>query len=207
MARGQVNLFDEYRKLLREFGRQEWWPAHRRFRPRAWEVCVGAILTQNTNWKNVERALDVLLKNKIISPEKTLEIKTEELEKFIRPSGFYRQKAARLRTLAEFVMSFGGFEKFRKKVERRELLKVKGIGPETADSILLYACDRPFFVIDAYTRRFVSSLGIRKADDYESLRRYFESRLPKDISLYKEFHALIVEWGKRKNGRGNAVKR
>ena len=201
MARGQVNLFDEYRKLLREFGRQAWWPAHRNFQPRAWEVCVGAILTQNTNWRNVERALDVLSENKIVSPADVLETKNEKLEQLIRPSGFYKQKAERLKTFAEFVLSFGGFENFRKKVERRELLKVMGIGPETADSILLYACNRPHFVIDAYTKRFVRSLGHKPAKDYESLRQHFENSLPKDVDLYKEFHALIVEWGKRKNGR------
>jgi endonuclease-3 related protein len=202
-----VDLPVEYEKLLKAYGPQAWWPMRRGFAPKEWEVCVGAILTQNTNWRNVERALDVLSENKAVSPADVLEIKNEKLEQLIRPSGFYRQKAIRLRTLAEFVLSFGSFEKFRNKVERRELLKVKGIGPETADSILLYACGRPHFVIDAYTRRFVRSLGLKIPLDYESLRQHFENSLPKDVALYKEFHALIVEWGKRKNGRSNAVKR
>ncbi len=195
-------LLKIYNSLLNDYGRQAWWPTHRSFQPKEWEICVGAILTQNTNWRNVEKALDVLLENKIISPEKTLGIKTEELEKHIRSSGFYRQKAIRLRTLAQFILSFGSFSEFNKKVKREELLKVKGIGPETCDSILLYACNRPFFVIDAYTRRFVRSLGMKTKQtkaggDYESLRSHFEARLPRDVALYKEFHALIVEWGKR----------
>jgi endonuclease-3 related protein len=197
MARASASLPEEYQKLLKAYGRQAWWPMKRRFHPREWEVCVGAVLTQNTNWRNVERALDNLVKSRIVTPEATLAISTRKLEQLIRPSGFYRQKALRLRTLAKFVLAFGSFGAF-KKVEREELLKVKGIGFETCDSILLYACGRPYFVIDAYTRRFIKALGLRTANDYESLRHYFEKRLPKDAALYKEFHALIVEWGKRK---------
>jgi endonuclease-3 related protein len=185
-----------YASLLKEFGRQEWWPMKRSFRPKEWEVCVGAILTQNTNWKNVERALDSMLRNNLVTPDSLLEIKNEKLEEIIRSSGFYKQKAQRLKTFSKFVLGFGSFANFKKSVERSELLKVKGIGPETCDSILLYACGRPCFVIDAYTKRFAKSLGIRR-NGYESLREYFESRLPKDVELYKEFHALIVERGKR----------
>jgi endonuclease-3 related protein len=191
-------LMKAYEKLLKIYGHQNWWPRKHNFRPPEWEICVGAILTQNTNWKNVERALENLAKANVVSPEDVKNIEIEKLEELIRPSGFYKQKALRLKTFADFVLSFGSFENFKKKVERNELLKVKGIGFETCDSILLYACGRPFFVIDAYTKRFVRSLGIKTKMDYESLRRYFERRLPKDLSLYKEFHALIVEWGKRK---------
>jgi endonuclease-3 related protein len=191
-----VDLHAEYKKLLKAYGPQAWWPMKRGFAPKEWEVCVGAILTQNTNWRNVERALDNLIKNKVVTPEATLKISAKKLEQLVRPSGFYRQKAERLKTLAKFVLGFGSFEKFRK-VERHKLLKAKGVGPETCDSILLYACNRPYFVIDAYTKRFVRSLGLKPARDYEPLRAYFETRLPKDVALYKEFHALIVEWGKR----------
>lgn len=191
-----ADLLVVYRNLLNEFGRREWWPAHRNFRPKEWEVCAGAILTQNTNWKNVERALDNLNAGKITSPESVIKTDLRKLEELVRPSGFYRQKAARLKALAQFVVSYGSFRKFVKNVEREELLKVKGIGFETCDSILLYACGRPHFVIDAYTKRLVKMLGIRTKTDYESLRAYFEKSLPKDVSLYKEFHALIVEWGK-----------
>ncbi len=189
-----------YRKLLEEFGPQNWWPAGRNFKPKEWEICLGAVLTQNTNWKNVEKALDNLAARKILSPADILHLEQTELEQIVRPSGFYKQKAKRLKALAEFVLSFGGFENFRKNVKRSELLGVEGIGPETADSILLYACGRPYFVIDAYTRRLVRHLGWDKKfglkTDYESLREFFERNLPRDVPLYKEFHALIVEWGK-----------
>lgn len=192
-----MELTTLYEKLLKKFGRQEWWPARRDFSPKEWEICVGAILTQNTNWNNVERALDNLRRKGITSPRGTLKIRTEELERVIRPSGFYRQKAERLKTLARFILDFGSFSEFRKNVKRNELLGMKGIGPETCDSILLYACGRPCFVIDSYTRRFVRAFGLDVAEDYESLREFFESSVRKDVELYKEFHALIVEWGKR----------
>ncbi|MFH1237149.1 MAG: endonuclease [Candidatus Aenigmatarchaeota archaeon] len=192
-----VDLLKEYKKLLKAYGLQAWWPMKRGFAPKEWEICVGAILTQNTNWRNVERALDNLIKSKVVTPETTLKISKAKLEQLVRPSGFYRQKAERLKTLAQFVLSYGSFDNFKRKVQRPELLKVKGVGPETCDSILLYACGRPFFVIDAYTKRFVRPLGMKPAD-YETLRAHFESRLPKDVALYKEFHALIVERGKRK---------
>jgi endonuclease-3 related protein len=193
--------------LLKEFGRMNWWPAGREFVPKEWEVCAGAILTQNTNWKNVEKALDNLEAAGIITPGATLNLRQEKLELLVRPSGFYRQKAVRLKALAELVSEFGNFDNFVKKVRREELLAVNGIGPETADSILLYACGRPVFVADAYTRRFLEAVGVKTAHDYESLRRYFEERLPEDVDLYKEFHALIVEWGKRKkNGKKNLKK-
>ncbi|MCX6817363.1 MAG: endonuclease [Candidatus Aenigmarchaeota archaeon] len=196
MARRTASLHKEYEKLLKEYGPQAWWPMRRGFAPKEWEVCVGAILTQNTNWRNVEKALDNLIKSNVVTPEATLKISSRRLEQLVRPSGFYRQKAIRLKTLAQFILSYGSFNDF-KRIERHELLKVKGVGPETCDSILLYACGRPYFVIDSYTKRFVRSLGMEPAN-YEALRAHFESRLPKDVALYKEFHALIVEWGKRK---------
>lgn len=187
-----------YEKLLKEFGPQGWWPVERNFNPREWEICLGAILTQNTNWNNVERALENLSNSGILTPEDISKINTRKLETLIKPSGFYKQKAKRLKTLAKFVLGFGTFENFRKNVKRSELLEVKGIGFETCDSILLYACNRAYFVIDSYTKRFILNLGIKTKDDYESLREYFEKNLPRKIEIYKEFHALIVEWGKRK---------
>lgn len=190
------NLLKVYRSLLKEFGPQGWWPVKFDFQPKEWEICVGAVLTQNTNWRNVERALENLRKGEILSPEDILKTKNKKLESLIKPSGFYRQKAKRLKEFAKFVMKSGGFENFRKNVERDELLKVKGIGFETCDSILLYACDRAYFVIDAYTKRFAKTLGLKVKMDHESLREYFENSLPRNVSLYKEFHALIVEWGK-----------
>ncbi|MCD6590803.1 MAG: endonuclease [Candidatus Aenigmarchaeota archaeon] len=192
---------DAYYKLLKKFGKQDWWPVKRNFIPKEWEICLGAVLTQNTNWNNVEKALDNLAAHKFLTPKDILGLEQKKLEKIIRSSGFYKQKAVRLRELAKFVTKFGSFENFRKNVRRDELLGVKGIGFETADSILLYACRRPYFVVDAYTKRFVRHLGWDKKFglkmDYESLREFFEENLPKNVSLYKEFHALIVEWGKR----------
>jgi len=119
------------------------------------------------------------------------------LERLVKPSGFYRQKAKRLKSFAKFVVDFDG--NFYKNVTRDELLAIKGIGRETADSILLYACSKPYFVVDAYTRRLFSRLGLIKgSEDYEKLRKMFEERLPKDAELYKEFHALVVEHEKRR---------
>ncbi len=191
-------LLKIYHKLLDSFGSQNWWPMEGGFRPREWEVCLGAILTQNTNWKNVEKALENLKKAGKISPMDILEAEDGELEELVRPSGYYKQKAIKLRDFTDFVMGFGGFRQFSKKVSRKQLLEVRGIGPETADSILLYALGRPHFVVDAYTRRVFSRLGLLKDGlDYEGIRRFFEEKLPKDINLYKEYHALIVELGKR----------
>jgi endonuclease-3 related protein len=185
-----------YKILLNHFGGQNWWPMKHNFRPREWEICVGAILTQNTSWINVEKALNDLSKKTIVTPQSVIEADIKELEKAVRSSGFYKQKAARLKTLAEFVLSFNKFEHFRKSVERIDLLKVNGIGRETADSILLYACGKPYFVVDAYTKRIFSRLDVIKNTDYENVREYFEKDLPRDVDLYKEFHALIVELGK-----------
>lgn len=207
MAAVTADLLGIYKSLLKEFGLQHWWPAHRNFEPREWEVCAGAVLTQNASWRNVERALDNLKKDEVTSPSSTMKIGIPKLEELVRPSGFYRQKAIRLRTLAGFVLAFGSFDNFKKSVERSELLKVKGIGPETADSILLYACGRPHFVIDAYTRRFVSRFRMTTETDYDGLREYFEKKLPRDVGIYKEFHALIVEWGKRAKSKANTSKR
>ncbi|MBI4176257.1 MAG: endonuclease III domain-containing protein [Candidatus Aenigmarchaeota archaeon] len=204
-----MNSLAIYRKLLSHYGSQGWWPASGGFRPREWEICVGAILTQNTSWNNVEKALLNLRKNNCVSVKGMIDVDTRRLENMIKPSGFFRQKADRLKILASFVNSFsksgdkiagrhsGSFEDFRRNVTREGLLGVKGIGPETADSILLYACGRPYFVVDAYTRRIFHRLGLLEHNlDYEKTRNFFESSLPKDANLYNEFHALIVNLGK-----------
>lgn len=193
-----MRLLDIYNRLLEEFGHQGWWPAHRNFQPQEWEVAIGAILTQNTNWNNVEKALDNLESKKINNFEDILKLKGSELKTLIRPAGFFNQKAERLRKLSEFVSGFGSFKDFKKKIEREDLLQLNGIGPETADSILLYACDKPYFVVDAYTRRVFSRMGVLKGnEDYETIRRMFEKTMPKNVDLYKEFHALIVVLAKR----------
>jgi endonuclease-3 related protein len=192
-----MELLEIYERLLEAFGRQDWWPVRYSFSPKEWEICLGAILTQNTNWNNVEKAL-FNLRNKGVSTLKDLlKIKTSDLEKLVRPSGFYRQKAKRLKDFARFVSRFGGVKNFLKNFERKQILKVKGIGKETADSLLLYAGNRPHFVVDAYTKRIFSRLGLIREDwNYEEIKGFFEKNLEKNTDLYKEFHALIVRLGK-----------
>ena len=197
MRSKKPSLTEIYNRLLDFFGPQNWWPMQRGFRPPEWEVCLGAILTQNTNWNNVERALSNLKKAKILGYKDILAIKEKSLAELIKPSGYYNQKAKRLKSLAKLVSEYGSVENFLTNVERDELLAVKGIGKETADSILLYACSKPYFVVDAYTRRIFSRLDLLKYDmDYEEIRKFFEDNLPRDILLYREFHALIVKLGK-----------
>jgi len=189
-------LVSVHDKLLKMHGKQNWWPMSRKFKPAELEICVGAILTQNTNWKNVEKALNNLIKAKKITAEQIASTRLPLLEKLVRPSGFYRQKAKRLKEFCTFVVNFR--DDFYKDVAREQLLAINGIGKETADSILLYACNKPYFVIDEYTRRMFSRLGlITGEEDYDKARGFFEARLPKDAELYKEFHALVVEHEKR----------
>lgn len=183
-----MKLLEIYKILLEHFGRQNWWSA-RYFPDKKWEICVGAILTQHTNWRNVEKVLEQMKDMGIVSAEDVL--KAENLEEVIKPAGFYKQKAERLGEFARFFLSNRNFR-------RGELLKLKGIGVETADSILLYAFGKPYFVVDAYTKRVFKRLGFLKGrESYEEIREMFEENLPRDRELYKEFHALIVELGKR----------
>jgi len=181
-------LLKIYETLLKHFGPQAWWPVRGKANP-VYEICVGAILTQNTAWANVEKALDNLIKINMLEPKKILATPDKKLQKLIRPAGFFNQKAERLKIFSRFFLD-------NPKPTREQLLALKGIGPETADSIMLYAFDRPHFVIDAYTRRVFSRLGLVKGADYEELQRFFEENLPKKVSLYKEYHALIVELAK-----------
>ena len=192
-----MELLDVYARLLKRFGAQNWWPMVNGFSPPEFEVCIGAILTQNTNWKNAEMALENLKSGGIVAPLDIVKTETGVLERGIRSSGYYRQKAGRLRIFADFVLGFGGFERFYREVTREQLLGVPGLGPETADSILLYALGRPVFVIDAYTRRVFSRLGHGDKKGYDEWRSFFERNLPRDVDIYKEFHALIVELAKK----------
>jgi len=192
-----MDLMDVYASMLHRFGQQHWWPVQHEFYPKEFEICVGAILTQNTNWRNVEKALAALSALGLTSPESIASVTLEELGNAVRPSGFYKQKAERLKIFSEFILSFGSFRRFRERVTRQEMLNVKGIGPETADSILLYALSRPVFVIDAYTKRIFKRLGYGSRKGYDEWREFFERHLPKDPALYMEFHALIVELAKR----------
>jgi endonuclease-3 related protein len=189
---------DVHRRLLKAFGPQGWWPMQNGFSPPEWEVCVGAILTQNTSWKNVEKALTELKEAGIITPQKTMKVRNHNLKNFIRSSGYYTQKTRRLKALAEFVSQFEGEKSFLKGVDRKDLMLIHGIGPETADSIMLYAAGKKFFVVDAYTRRIFSRMGmVPEKWDYEKVRLFFEKGLPKDAGVYKEFHGLIVRLAKQ----------
>jgi endonuclease III related protein len=177
-----------YRKLLAEFGPQGWWPAESQF-----EVVVGALLAQNTNWGNVQKAIANLNAAGKLSPESILKTPDHELETLIRPSGFFRQKARRLHALTREYVSFTARGK---PPSRDELLAINGVGKETADSILLYAYGLPYFVIDSYTRRFCASHRLARGKEYDDYRAFFERSLPRSVPLYKEYHALIVAWGK-----------
>ncbi len=184
-------------RLLKHYGKQGWWPVRRSFEPEWFEVCIGAVLTQNTSWQNVEKALDGLVRENIITPSDIVKADSEKLKKAIKPSGFYNQKAERLKILSGLILD-SGIDSFQQKIARERLLSAKGIGKETADSILLYACDRPFFVIDAYTRRIFSRIGIvEEKSEYEDIRTLFENSLEKNVDLYKEYHALIVGHAKQ----------
>jgi endonuclease-3 related protein len=187
-----------YLALARHFGPQEWWPARSGI-----EVAVGAILTQNTAWANVERALDRLRARGLLSPERLHQLSESRLAMLIRPSGTYRVKASRLKAFLRFLhgryagalSSMAGVPLERL---RRALLSVHGIGPETADSILLYAIGRPIFVVDQYTRRVLSRHRLIAPDiSYEELQKFFTSRLPSDPALFNEYHALLVAVGKK----------
>lgn len=183
--------------LLNHFGPRNWWPAESPF-----EVCVGAILTQNTNWGNVEKAIANLRRAGVLSPAALQVIAPERLAELIRPAGYYNVKSARLRGFVHWLYDrYGGnlADMFAGDWQdlRRELLAVRGIGPETADSIVLYAGHKPTFVVDAYTRRLFSRLGVLPATaSYDEVRDLFMAHLPEDTALYNEYHALIIEQGK-----------
>lgn len=185
-----------YQILLDNYGKQNWWPAETKF-----EVVLGAILTQNTAWTNVERAIKKLKETALLDPEMLNKTKSEIIENLIKPSGFFRQKTKKIKNFLRFFINYDfSFEKLSKEKNLREkLLKINGIGPETADSILLYALELPYFVIDSYTKRLSFRLGIINNNQikYEDLQSIFESTLPKDVEIYKEYHALIVEHSKK----------
>jgi len=188
---------DIYQRLYRSFGPQSWWPGETPF-----EVIVGAILTQNTNWQNVAKAIDNLKKAKVLTPKKLHSLPLATLARLIRPSGYFNIKAKRLRSFLDFLFKDyqGKLEKmFSRPLDelRGEILSVKGIGPETADSILLYAGGFPVFVVDAYTKRIFSRQKLLSEDmDYHRVQKIFMENLKKDVQLFNEYHALIVRLGK-----------
>lgn len=197
--RGKVKqkLKDIYKKLYCAFGPQGWWPGDSAF-----EVMVGAILTQNTNWQNVSRAINNLKKDKSLSINKLYAMPAHELAQLIRPVGYYNIKAKRLKNFFAFLLKNykGNIRQMVKKdlfLLRKELLSVNGVGEETADSMLLYAIKKPIFVVDAYTRRIFSRHKlIPEGADYAQTQELFMDNLKADIKMFNEYHALIVKLGK-----------
>jgi len=183
-----MDLTDTYNLLYNRFGPQHWWPGDTEY-----EIVLGAVLTQNTNWGNVEKAIGNLKQKGLLNPKGIMRAKKDALAQLIRPSGYYNQKAERLKAITEWYMKFD--RKMKTKELRKELLSIKGVGPETADSILLYALGRPVFVIDAYTKRMCERHGVN-LETYDEYQKYFEGRLPRNARKYNEFHALIVRLGK-----------
>jgi endonuclease III related protein len=190
-------LSSYYDAMSSSLGPMHWWPAKTPF-----EVIVGAILTQNTAWTNVEKAIDNLRQAKLLTPAALARVSLPRLAKLIRSSGYFRQKAKKLKAFVGFLRrGYGGSlaKMFRRPTAelREELLGVHGIGPETADSILLYAGNHPVFVVDAYTRRILTRHDLAsEKTGYEEVRELFETNLPRDPRLWNEYHALIVNVGK-----------
>ncbi len=186
-----------YKLLLKAYGPQKWWPTESSL-----EVMVGAVLTQNTNWQGVERAIANLKRVNLLDPHKLKAIPTEELSRLIKPAGYFNLKARRLKNLIGMVVeAYGGDLTAMGQMEtaqlRQELLLVNGVGPETADSILLYAFHRPIFVVDTYTYRVTSRHGlIEEEANYQALQDLFMEHLPLDLDMFNEYHALLVRVGK-----------
>lgn len=209
-----VTIYSFYNELLKKYGKQGWWPlldldskkavysengfgyhpgdySYPKTSKQRFEICAGAILTQNTTWKNVEKALVNLKKKGLLEPEKISNSSPEKVKEAIRPTGYFNQKARKLKVFSDF------FLELKKKPDREELLGLWGVGRETADSILLYAYKEPVFVVDAYTRRIFSGLSLIKGDeDYETIRKIFENNISRDYKIFQEYHALIVEHSK-----------
>jgi len=205
-----------YSYLFNNYGPQGWWPildykgvnptktgsihgyhpgdySFPRSKDEQFEIIIGSVLTQNTAWPNVEKALGSLKKLKAINPKRILALNDEALKEAIRPAGYFNQKAIYLKEMSKFYISLN-----RRTPTRKELLKVKGVGNETADSILLYAYKQPEFVVDAYTKRIFSNLGlISEKARYEEIKKLLEDNLPKEVVIFQEYHALIVEHAKR----------
>jgi endonuclease III related protein len=191
-------LKDVFDRLYSHYGPRHWWPADSAF-----EVLVGAVLVQNTAWDNVRKAIDRLRGEDLLEPHALYAVPLERLEELIRSAGYFRVKARRLHNLLEFLVErYGGSLEamFRTSLPelRESLLTVSGVGPETADSILLYAGGLPAFVVDAYTHRVLARHGWIGFDaDYHQIQEHFEAGLPQDAALFNEYHALVVEVGKR----------
>lgn len=190
-------LLEIYERLTGYFGDLRWWPA-----PEPFEMMVGAILTQNTAWRNVEKAITALREKNLLAPAALFCIPEDKLAEIIRPSGYYHLKARRLKAFVRFILEeyHGSIVEMNAEdlpLLREKLLGVRGIGPETADSILLYGCGKPVFVSDAYTKRILLRHGIVEEDaDYRKIQSLFMNHLPRDLYLFNQFHAMIVNTGK-----------
>jgi endonuclease-3 related protein len=187
-----------YNRLFQHYGPQHWWPGETRL-----EIIVGAILTQNTNWNNVEKAIVNLRTNRLLTVEALHRISPDSLAQLIRPAGYFNIKANRLKNFIQWVFEkhhgqIDDLHEISSSVLREQLLSICGIGPETADSICLYAFEKPFFVVDAYTARIFGRHGmIEPGSGYEQIQEMFHASLPKDTSLFNEYHALLVHVGKK----------
>ncbi len=194
----KARLLRFYRVLAGRFGPQGWWPGRTPF-----EIAVGAILTQHTAWTNAATAIAALRRARLLSPRRLARVAESDLATIIRAAGTYRLKARRLKAFTRWLLHrhrgrFAGLRRAPLEVLRRDLLEISGLGPETADAILLYAAHRPVFVADAYARRVLARHGLVPADaSYDESRRFLEAHLPSDPALFNEFHALLVELGKR----------
>jgi endonuclease-3 related protein len=190
-------LLEIYHRLFQRYGPQHWWPGDNPF-----EVMVGAILTQSTAWQNVEKAIANLKNAGAMSPMALHNIPTDELTQLIHPSGYYNAKALKLQALVRWLGESCGDDLDKlaaldKDTLRHQLLDIHGIGPETADSILLYAANKPVFVIDTYTRRIINRLGLAPENNgYDTYQTLFTGNLPQNTQLFNEYHALLVRHGK-----------
>lgn len=188
-------LAEVFRRLFSAYGPQGWWPGETPF-----EVCMGAILTQNTAWANVEKAIENLRSAGVFDPDSLLSLPHAELAALIRPAGYFNQKARKIKDFLSWFRDVRGFEAMEgmeTSALRESLLSIRGIGPETADSILLYALGRPVFVVDAYTIRILARHELIDPDaDYHSVQCLFQDNLPRDPRMFNEFHALFVRLGK-----------
>ena len=197
MATSQQKLRLIYKKLYSHFGPQHWWPGDSAF-----EVMIGAVLTQNTNWKNVEKAINNLKKHKLLEFPKLYRLPTRKLASMIRSAGYYNIKAKRLKSFLQFLFRTYNADLRKMSLQdtqelRGQLLSVHGVGNETADSILLYAIKKPVFVVDSYTKRIFYRHGfIREDAGYKKVQNLFMQNLENSVKLFNEFHALLVKLGK-----------
>jgi endonuclease-3 related protein len=221
MEEKEITISKFYDCLLNKYGHQGWWPlmdikgenptktgSIKGYHPnnydypksniQRFEICVGAILTQNTSWENVEKALLNMKKHNLINPNRILNSKDDVIKDAIKPTGYFNQKTRKLREFSKFYIELNDKDKSNTKKEptREELLKVWGIGKETADSILLYAYKKPVFVVDTYTKRIFKNIGW-PSENYDIIQDFIHKNFSKDYRIYQEFHALLVEHAKR----------